>query len=202
MVAASPSYSADRQQRFTIEHITLFPERRSSWSILSDDAPLPAAFREAAQWHRGKLPFSQRMRWMASAPAAPGIAPPTVQLLESVRNGDERLSTIRLEANGAERIALIAPPEAHIRSAGVGGFVRSLESGDSDGNFTISCTGRSCDGAELAIDLYNPKPVTFTVVASRNGLPASAAPLIRGRPAFARPQYTPDETVTVSHIKL
>ena len=104
--------------------------------------------------------------------------------------------------NGAERIAIIAPPEAQIQTAGAAGFVRAIGNDDSDGNFTISCTGRSCDGAELMIDLLNAKAVAVTVIGSRNGVPTTAAPLLRARPAFARPQYTPDETVTVQHVKL
>jgi hypothetical protein len=109
---------------------------------------------------------------------------------------------MRLHSNGAERIALIAPPEAHLRSAGVGGFVRPIGSADSAGRFTISCTGRSCDGAELTIDLNSARPVVITVVGARNGLPASAAPLLGGRPELARPQYVPDETVAISRIKV
>jgi hypothetical protein len=37
---------------------------------------------------------------------------------------------------------------------------------------------------------------------SVNGLPPAAAPLVEGRPADARPQYTPDETITAVRLKL
>jgi len=40
------------------------------------------------------------------------------------------------------------------------------------------------------------------LVGSRNGLPATAAALVKARPKFARPQYTPDETVAVTHVRL
>jgi hypothetical protein len=202
VAATAPAYSQDRQQRFTIEHLTEFPSRRSSWSILNDGAPLPDTYQRLAKWHHGKLPFSERRRWLAPAPSDPAVQAPSVQLLESVVTGNERKIRVRLKASGAERILLIAPKEAHMRSAGVSGFVRPIGSGDSSGEFTVSCTGRSCDGAELAIDLYDAKPVTFTLVGSRNGLPQSAVPLLRGRPEFARPQYTPDETVTIARVKL
>jgi hypothetical protein len=198
----APAYSRDRQQRFTIEHLTEFPSGESFWSILNDGAPLPAAYSSVDRWHRGKLPFSERRRWLAPAPALPGIEPPTIQPIEILRSGAERRIRMRLHSNGAERIALIAPPEAHLRSAGVGGFVRPIGSADSAGRFTISCTGRSCDGAELTIDLNSARPVVITVVGARNGLPASAAPLLGGRPELARPQYVPDETVAISRIKV
>jgi hypothetical protein len=200
--AAAPAYSADREQRFTIEHVTEFPSGDSFWSVLNDGAALPDAYHVVGRWRHGRLPFSQRQRWLAAAPRAAGIQPASVQLTEAVASGNERRLKVRLKANGAERIAMIAPSEAHIQSAGSAGFVRSIGDGDSDGNFTISCTGRSCDGAELTIDLLSAKPVAVTIIGSRNGLPATAAALLRGRPAFARPQYTPDETVTIQHIKL
>ena len=198
----APAYSKDRQQRFTIEHVTSFPSRRSYWSVLNDGAALPKAYQNVGRWRWAKLPYSDRLRWLAPAPPIADIQTPAIQLLESVVNGDERLIRLRLKTNGAERIAFIAPEDAHIRTAGVSGFVRPIGSADSSGKFTIACTGQRCDGAELSIDLLTPKPVTVTLVGSRNGLPQSAAPLANGRPGFARSQYTPDETVTISRLSL
>jgi hypothetical protein len=200
--ASVPAYSLDRQQRFTIEHVTQFPSKKAFWSIINDGASLPPVYSRLGQWHRGKLDFSERLRWFAPAPPDPSAMPPSIQLLESVENGSEREIRLRLKANGAERISIVAPPEAHIRTAGVPGFVRTIASADSSGKFTISCTGRSCDGLELAIDLESASPVAFTLVGARNGLPPSAAPLVAGRPHFARPQYVPDETLEISHVKL
>ena len=202
IASSVPAYSKDRQQRFTIEHVTQFPSGKASWSILNDGASLPPAYGHFGQWHRGKLDFSERLRWFAPAPPDTAPRPPSVQLLESVSNGSEREIRLKLKANGAERILMVAPPEAHIRTAGVAGFIRSIASSDSSGKFTISCTGRSCDGLELAIDLDNPAPVVFTLVGSKNGLPATAEPLVRARPAFARPQYVPDETLEIVRVKL
>ena len=65
--AAAPAYSADRQQRFVIEHVTNLRSFKSWWSVLNDGAPLPDAYRAVAHWSRGKLPFSERPRWIASA---------------------------------------------------------------------------------------------------------------------------------------
>jgi len=97
---------------------------------------------------------------------------------------------------------MVAPADARIETAGVKGFVRSIGGPDSGGKFTISCTGRSCDGAELTIDQASPRPIDFVIVGARNGLPPSAAPLLQSRPVNARPQYTPDETVAVAHVKV
>ena len=78
--AAAPAYSADRQQRFVIEHVTDASSGKSSWSVINDGAPLPDAYRTAGKWNRGKLPFSDRPRWLAAAPADPGAPAPGVQL--------------------------------------------------------------------------------------------------------------------------
>ena len=200
--AATPAYSNDHQQRFTIEHVTEFPARRSSWSIVNDGTGLPQAYSRFGQWKQGKLPFSERRRWLAPAPPAAGLRPPAIQLLESIANGTERRLRLRLIANGAERITLVAPEEARIRSAGVAGFMRQIGGANSSGKFTISCTGRSCDGMELMIDAMSAKPIALTLVGARNGLPASAAPLLQSRPANAGPQYVPDEMLTISHVNL
>ena len=202
LAASAPAYSKDRQQRFTIEHVTQFPSKRASWSIINDGSDLPPSYSSLGRWHRGKLDFSERQRWFAPAPSAPLVRPPSIRLLETVVQGSEREITLRLKANGAERILMVAPPEAHIRTAGVSGFIRSIASSDSSGKFTISCSGRSCDGLELSIDLDSPGPVVFTLVGARNGLPASAAPLVRERPLFARPQYVPDETLAIARVRL
>jgi len=84
----------------------------------------------------------------------------------------------------------------------MGEFVRPAGENADEGKFIISCTGRSCDGAELRIDLGTDKPVDFTVVGARNGLPKSGARLVSARPLFAHPQYTPDETVAFARVRL
>ena len=198
----TPAYSTGRQQRFTVEHVTDFAMKRTHWAVANDGADLPPAYPPAGQWSRGEVAYSGRPRWLAAAPAVGGLKPPSAQIAESIRNGNERSVRLRLAANGAERIVLIAPDDAHFRSAGVPGFMRPLGDSDAAGKFTITCTGRSCDGLEMLLDFGTGKPVTLTMVGSRNGLPASAAPLLAARPRIARPQYTPDETVTVSRVRV
>jgi hypothetical protein len=202
IAAATPAYSQDHQQRFTTEHVTEFPSGRSSWSIVNDDSALPPAYSRLGQWKMGELPFSQRERWLAAAPRIPGTAPATAEAVEVLRQGDSRTIRLRLKANGAERITLLAPADARIEAAGVNGFVRKIGDPDSTGKFVISCSGRSCDGAELIVDQASARPIEFIVAGARNGLPPSAAPLLAGRPSNARPQYTPDETVTVSRVRV
>ncbi|HEX5238621.1 MAG TPA: M20/M25/M40 family metallo-hydrolase [Sphingomicrobium sp.] len=203
VVGVTPAYSQQREQRFTIEHVTEFPSRKSYWSVLNDGAPLPAAYSPLGKWTYGKLPFSERERWFAPATPITGVEAPSIQRVEVLQSGSERRIKLRLEANGAERILITAPADTHIRSAGVAGFVRPIGGDESaSGKFSIACTGRSCDRAELIIDADTSKPIRIIIGGSSNGLPASAAPLLQARPANARPQYVPDETVTVTRVNL
>ena len=200
--AAAPAYSADRQQRFVIEHITDAGTAKAVWSVLNGGVPVPDAYRAAAKWRWAKLAYSERKRWLADAPAVPGTKAPTVEAVSSVTSGKQRTITLRLRPNGAERMALIAPEDTKIRSAGTAGFVRLIDSTVEKGEFSISCTGRSCDGMTLQIVTDSPKPIQFILVGARSGLPPSAQPLLAGRPQFARPQYTPDQTVAFSRVGL
>lgn len=197
--AAVPAYSADRQERFVIQHVTDARSGRAWWSILNDRAPLPSGY--GAGWKRGKLPFSDSSRWIEPAPRAPNARAPGVELLSEMRNGDERRLTLRLVANGNENIDFVAPEDSKIRAAGVPGFVRPVDRSES-GKYYIGCTGRSCDGATLQLTTDQPKPISFLVIGSRRSLPPAAAPLLRAKPRFARPQYAPNATIAFTRVKL
>jgi hypothetical protein len=196
---AAPAYSADRQQRFVIEHVTDAAARKSWWSILNDGAPLPRKF--GPGWRRGELPFSDRKRWLLPAPVDPNANAPAAELVSDIRAGNERTLTIRLVANGNEDFAMIAPADAKIRSAGAPGFVRPVDP-NLEGKYTIGCSGRSCDGAVLQLTVDQPNPVKFILLGSRAPLPPSAAPLLAARPKFARPQYNRDESIVFTVERL
>jgi hypothetical protein len=198
LATATPAYSADRQQRFVIQHVTDGSSHRSWWSVINDGVALPKSF--PGSWKRAKLPFSDRERWVAPAPVDPTAKAPGVQLLSQVRNGSERTLTVRLAANGNSDIELIAPQDARIRSAGVAGFIRPIDQSES-GKYDLSCSGRSCDGATLLITTDQLKPIDFLIIGA-GPLPPSAAPLLSARPKFAGPQYNPDASVTFRHVGL
>jgi peptidase M28-like protein len=197
--ATAPAYSADRQQRFVIQHVTNAATARASWSILNDGAPLPNGFGES--WTRATMPFSDRKRWLAEAPADPAIKAPGVQLLSTLQNGSDRTVTMRMAANGNERVTLIAPEDSKIRSAGVQGFVRPIDKNE-HGKYMIDCFGRSCDGAIVELVIGKTAPIDWLIVGSRAGLPSAAAPLVAARPKFARPQYNRDESIVFIRRKL
>lgn len=200
--AAAPAYSADRQQLFTIEHVTDTATSRPTWSILNDFAPLPERLRAAGKWRLAKLPYSDRKRWLASAPPAPGLKAPGIQIVGRSTTGGARRVTIRIQANGAETVALVAPKDARILAAGIGAFVRPISRQAKEGRYVVRCFGRSCDGLAMDVVIGKAAPVDVIVLGSRSGLPASATPLVAARPKFARPQYSPDATIIMSRLRL
>jgi hypothetical protein len=198
LALAMPAYSADRQQKFVIQHVTDVSSHKSWWSVVNDGVAIPLSF--PGSWKRAKLPFSDRERWVASAPANPTAKAPEVQLLSQLRNGSERTLTVRLAANGNGDIDLIAPEDARIRSAGVAGFIRPTDQSEV-GKYDLACSGRSCDGATLLITTDQPKPIDFLVIGVGT-VPSSAEPLLSARPKFARPQSNPDASIVFSHVRL
>jgi Peptidase family M28 len=199
--AAAPAYSADREQRFVIQHVTDASSGKAWWSVVNDGAPLPPALGSLMYWKRNKLPISERPRWLAAAPPDRATKAPAAQLVSQMRNGNERTLTIRLVANGATHVSLIAPEDAKLRSTGVAGFVRPMNPKE-NGKYFIDCFGRSCDGATLQLTIDQWKPVEFLLVGSGRALPSTAAALLRARPQFARPQYAADDSIVFAKVKL
>ncbi|HEX6740945.1 MAG TPA: M28 family peptidase, partial [Sphingomicrobium sp.] len=193
--AAAPAYSADRQQRFVIEHATDLDRHKSWWSVVNDGKPV-----RGRPWTRGKLPHSDRLRWLAPAPPIAGLTPPTVDSTVAANGATRRIKLV-LHANGADSVGLIAPKDADIRAAGVDGSIRPFDRSARKQKYYLTCFGRSCDGLSLQI-VAGSKPITFTLVGARYGLPESAAPVAAERPINARPQYLPDQTLTFARIRL
>ncbi len=202
VAAAAPAYSEDRQQQFTIEHVTDIATGRANWSILNDFAPLPESFRAAGKWRLAKLAYSDRKRWLANAPPVNGLQAPGVQVVGRLTRGGIRRVTVRLQTNGAETVALVAPKDARILAAGTGAFIRPIGRQAKEGRYVVRCFGRSCDGLTMDIAIGKTSPVEIIVLGSRPGLPSVAKPLLAARPRLARPQYSPDATITMSRLRL
>ena len=197
VVALTPAYSEDRQQQFNIEYVWDADARQGRWAVNNDGAPVPF---EAA-WERTEFPYSLRKRWASPAPAIP-IAAPAVELVgQQAVEGGRRLR-VRLHANGAESVTLVAPADADLRRAGTSAFLRPFGTGSPEDRYFVRCIGRSCDGAELDLVVGHARPVELTIVGTRTGLPPQSAPLVQARPALARPQYAPDSTITLAKLRL
>ncbi|QNM83103.1 M28 family peptidase [Sphingomonas sabuli] len=199
-VAAAPAYSADRQQRFFIQHATDVNAGKAYWAVGNDQSPLPEGYGGMA-WRWGKLPYGERERWLADAAAVAGLRPPEVTVVESLVEDGWRTVVFRIASNGADSVTLTAPGDAQLVSAGNGAFVRRF-SGEAEGDFQVTCFGRSCDGATLQLTAASPRKLSVTLSGVWGGLPAGASALVGQRPRNARPQYVPDSTVTLERIAL
>ena len=200
-VAAAPAYSADRQQRFTIQHATNTVSGAACWAVTNDRAPLPSDYGGVSGWQWRELPYFERKQWRGPASLGPGIQPPQIKVLSSTQRGKFRTVTFRIEPNGAESVTVVGMKDYQIVSAGTAGFVRPIDP-EAKGRYYLTCFGRSCSGATMQLTTTVPARMGFTLVGLRGGLPASAKPLIEQRPRFARPQYTPDSTMTISRVWL
>jgi Peptidase family M28 len=192
----TPAYSADKEQLFTIEYVWDDIAHSARFAVNNDGAPVPFA----APWVRTEMPYTTRRRWAAPAPALP-IRPPAVTLVSQQPAPGGRRLTLRLAANGAETIALIAPADAALREAGNGAFVQRFGAGKASDKYYLRCGGRACDGATIDLVVGGSAPLDLIVVGTRSGLPPLAAPLVRARPALARPQYGPDAMIAIGHAR-
>jgi hypothetical protein len=199
----APAYSEDRQQRFSVEYAWDADARRGHWAILNDGAPLPEAYRRLAAWAPSAVtvPWGTARRWKAPGPAIPAPAP-GLELLASREMPRGRVLTVRIASRGAETVALRAPPEADVRAVRAGGFVRSMGRGSAQDPFFIRCQGRSCDGAVFDIAIGRREPSEWLLIGSSAALPPAARPLVAARPPFARPQYSPDSTISTRRLRL
>ncbi len=194
----TPAYSADRQQLFTIEYVWDESARAGRFAVNNDGAPVPFA----ADWERAEMPYTTRRRWAAPAPAAPVAAPG---------------SDLGRAAAGRRRPPPPAPPRRQRRRehrpdrAARGAAARGRRAAPSSAasaaaretdKYYLRCVGRACDGAVLDVIVAGAAPVDFTIVGLRPGLPPAAAPLVRARPATARPQYGADATLAIGKVRL
>ena len=197
VAAFAPAYSADKKQLFTIEYVWDETARAGRFAVNNDGAPVPFA----AAWERAEMPYTARIRWAAPAPPFPVAAPRATVIAQIPFRGGRRVR-LRLAPNGAEAVALVAPPGAELHGAGNGAFMRRFGQGAASDKYYVRCVGRACDGAEIDIVIGTARPVELVIVGTRSGLPGAAAPLVRARPATARAQYGPDATIAIGRMRL
>nr|WP_314445147.1 M20/M25/M40 family metallo-hydrolase [uncultured Sphingomonas sp.] len=199
--ALVPAYSADRQQQWTLQYVVGAGPDQPFWSVVNDRRPLPEAWKSFGQWRLGTLPLGTRQRWLSPARPVEGLVPARALPVEAVARPGGRRVRLRLQANGADNIVLLAREGSAIAGLGVPGQVRTIDAKGTKGPYSLSCTGRSCDGQVVEL-LVGPQPVQLQVTGTRWSLPTVAAPLIAARPANARQQYLPNSTITIERIRI
>jgi hypothetical protein len=200
--ALAPAYSADRQQQWTTQFVA---ERGKLplWSIVNDRKSLPPSLTPFGPWRLQTIPaLGSRQRWVSRRTSFAGGEAVSATLIpvESRNVPQGRLVRLRLVSNGANSVIVRLPAGADVRALGVPGQLRTISRLGS-GPATLTCTGRSCEGAVFAM-LIGKAPIPAEIIASWWGLPDTASPLLAARPQFARPQYLPDSTVTVGRVRL
>lgn len=199
--AMAPAYSADRQQQWTLQYIVGAGPDQPLWSLLNDRKPLPGGWSQFGQWRLGTLPIGSRQRWLAPARPVDGVTPARVLPVEAGTRPGGRRVLLRLEPNGADSMVLLTDEKAAVAGLGIPGQVRAIDRRSAQGPYSLTCTGRSCRGQVVEL-LVGPQPVTLQVIGTRWALPAAAAPLVAARPANARPQYSPDATISIERIRI
>jgi hypothetical protein len=144
--------------------------------------------------------YARRARWLASAPFEDGPAPQLVKVAEQSADGGRRV-TLRLAMNGWDGAMLNLPEASGARALIVGGRNRPFGPGSGSGDYSMRCTGRSCDGFTFDLLLGGTAPVEATLIGNVARLPASAAPLVAARPEHARPQYVPDASYALVPVR-
>jgi hypothetical protein len=107
--------------------------------------------------------------------------------------------------NGAESLALVAPPDAPlvgVAPVGPPGFARPFGRGGRQDKYVLRCVGRACDGAMFDIVTSRNDPILLLVTGTRPGLPPAAAGLAAARGPNARPQYAPDTTIVLGRAMI
>jgi len=192
-----PAYSADRQQIFTVEHVTDRRDNSARWGIYSDAALLPEAYGQWGEWQRGPVDYARRQRWVTAAPQSQTAVPEIVKVGERPAP-DGRIVTLRLALNGWDGAALQVPASADLRTLNANGE-RAFGAGDSD--YSVRCTGRACDGFTFDLLVGSGQPVDATLTGNVPRLPDAAAPLVAARPENARPQYVPDASYALVPVR-
>lgn len=200
-VALVPAFTEDRKQGFRIEYAWDQAAAKGQWLVGNGGVPLPDGFPDRAAFRPGvKPPWTASSRWAAPAPAIPLPAPALAKVAERME-GSERIVDVRIAANGAQDLLLRFDPAAGLKAVGIGGSIARFGTGGAAEPYLVRCTGRSCDGAVLAIRLA-AAPAEALVVGIRNSLPAAAVPLLKARPATAQAQYSPDSSASWTKVTL
>ena len=84
---------------------------------------------------------------------------------------------------------------------GLAGRPWRLDDG-AEGEAVLRCSGRSCDGMFVDVEIGGTKTVQATVVTTRFSLPPEGARLKAARPPNAHPQYGTDSSIRITPVEL
>jgi hypothetical protein len=194
-----PRASAERPLGFSIDYFRDADAKSANWGIATKQAPLPANF--PGQWRKAALPYNARTRWTAPAPLLQTPVP-AARVLSVAPDGAGRRIRLALSPGGGNSVTIRFPKDAKVFALGPAGDAIPLPTEGEPDKPLLRCTGRSCDGLQVEVLLGDRKPVVAEMFSTSFGLPLEGRPLEAARPENAIPQYAPDQTITMSRIKL
>ncbi len=196
---AAPRASAERPIGFSIDYFRDTTKNSANWAVATKQAPLPANF--PGRWKKAVLTYNGRPRWTSDAPLLQTPAP-VARVLSSTPEGNGRRVRLMISPGGGNSVAIRFPKEVKLLALGLAGAAMPLPARAEPDKPLLRCTGRSCAGLQIEALLGNRGPVEAELFSTRFGLPPEGRALVAARPANAMPQYAPDQTITMTRIKL
>ncbi|MET0546933.1 MAG: M28 family peptidase [Caulobacterales bacterium] len=199
--ALAPGNSAARPRALNINYVADTENRVARFSAGLADVALPKTLKNAASFKAATL-FADDAQtyWIAPAPFEK-IAAPHLTLLSNIQTSQGRVIRARLAMNGADSVTLTLPGDSI--KASVNGAEAWFGKALSPSPAHLSCQGRACDSAEIALTLpKNAKPMTIGIVGRRFGAAPIADALIRQRPDSAIPYQNGDGVITLGRERL
>jgi hypothetical protein len=194
-----PRASAERPLGFSIDYFRDADANTAKWGIATKQAPLPGNF--PGQWSKEVLPYNVRTRWASPAPLVETPVP-LARVIATQPAGAGRRIRLALSPGGGNSVAIRFPKDAKLLALGPAGAPLPIPPQGEPDKPLLRCTGRACDGIEVEIVLGDRKPVEAELFSTRFALPPQGQPLLAARPSNAIPQYAPDQTITMAHLKL
>lgn len=194
-----PRASAERPLGFSIDYFRDAEANTAKWGIATKQAPLPGNF--PGQWSKEVLPYNARTRWASPAPLVETPVP-AARLIATEPAGAGRRIRLALSPGGGNSVAIRFPKDAKVLALGPAGGPLPIPAKGEPEKPLLRCTGRACDGLQVEIVLGDRRPVEAELFSTRFGLPPQGQALVTARPSKAIPQYAPDQTITMAHIKL
>jgi Peptidase family M28 len=194
-----PRSSAERPAAFGIDYFRDADHSTASWGIAAKEAPLPKDY--PGEWRQGVLPYNTRTRWIAKAPLLPTPLA-SAHLVASEAAGQGRRIRIALSPGGSDAVTIRFAKNTKLLAIGLPGAPKPIPASGEPEKPMLRCTGRSCDGLVVEALLADRRPIDAELISYRFSLPPEGAALAAARPKNAIPQYTPDSTITMTHVRL
>jgi hypothetical protein len=194
-----PRASAERPAAFSIDYFRDANRKTASWAVASKQAPLPAGF--PGRWRKGVLAYNGRTRWISPAPLL-DTPPPSAFVVANDPHGVGRRVQIQLSPGAADAISIRFPEKTKLVAIGLPQGPVPIPAKGEPAKALLRCAGRSCNGLVIEAVLGDRAPVTAELFATRYALPPQGAALEAARPINAIPQYSPDQTITMTRIRL